>query len=121
MANGLQRIILRGAECIFVGGTMLPQEAGSPPTARGARIVFFVSIVALGILSLLMIEAWGWIRVCRVPARFLPPRLAVPDRYGLVLRSSGPRPRRDSWPYGSFRPAEDTSVTGCACLRSRRS
>src|SRR5438093_1450621 len=72
MANGLQRIIFRGAECIFVGSTMLPQEAGSPPTARGARIVFFVSIVALGILSLLMIEAWGLDPEVSCPGAFPP-------------------------------------------------
>src|SRR5439155_668696 len=51
---------------------MLPQEAGSPPTARGARIVFFVSIVALGILSLLMIEAWGLDPSVSCPGAFPP-------------------------------------------------
>src|SRR5437867_3817419 len=86
MANGLQRIILRGAECIFVGGTMLPQEAGSPPTARGARIVFFVSIVALGILSLLMIEAWGLDPSVSCPGAF--PRRANEQKRS---RARGPR------------------------------
>src|SRR5438093_13419120 len=51
---------------------MLPHEAGSPPTARGARIVFFVSIVALGILSLLMIEAWGLDPEVSCPGAFPP-------------------------------------------------
>src|SRR5207247_2918803 len=51
---------------------MLPQEVDSPPTARRARIVFFVSIVALGILSLLMIEAWGLDPSVSCPGAFPP-------------------------------------------------
>src|SRR5438876_11372395 len=66
---------------------MLPQEAGSPPTARGARIVFFISIVALGILSLLMIEAWGLDPSVSCPGAFPPSTScsARPPWFGLAV------------------------------------
>jgi len=66
---------------------MLPQEAGSLQTAWGTRIVFFASIVALGILSLLMIAVWELDPGVSCPGAFPPSTScsARPQWFGLAV------------------------------------